>query len=132
MALLNGPDSEKRFHELLDQPPAIRIFLKPIAPPAALGLAGFAGSTFVAASWIAQWWGSTSSPTIFFPFVGVFGGVAQFIAGLYGFSARDTLLTVVNTMWGSFWIAAAILWAFEVRLRRHQTSSCLILADCRR
>ena len=71
MALLDGPDSEKRFQELLDQPPAIRIFLKPIAPPAALGLAGFAGSTFVAASWIAEWWGSDSSPTIFFPFVRV-------------------------------------------------------------
>lgn len=116
MALLHGPNSEKRFDELLETPPGIRIFLKPIAPPAALGLAGFAGSTFIAASWIADWWGTNASPTTFFPFVGVFGGLAQFIAGLYGFAARDTLVTVVNTMWGSFWIALGILWGFEVRM----------------
>lgn len=28
----------------------------------------------------------------------MFGGLAQFIAGLYGFHARDTLVSVVNTM----------------------------------
>jgi uncharacterized protein len=47
--------------------------------------------------------------------VGLFGGLAQFIAGLYGFKARDTLVTVINTMWGSFWIAIGILYAFVVR-----------------
>ena len=48
------------------------------------------------------------------PFVGLFGGLAQFIAGLYGFKARDTLVTVINTMWGSFWISIGILYAFVV------------------
>lgn len=110
MALLK--DRDERFQELLDKPPGVQIFLKPIAPPAALGLAGFAGSTFITSSWIAQWWGNGASPTIFFPFVGLFGGLAQFIAGLYGFSARDTLVTVINTMWGSFWIAIGLLYAF--------------------
>lgn len=42
----------------------------------------------------------------------MFGGLAQFIAGLFGFKARDTLVTVVNTMWGSFWLAVGLLYAF--------------------
>lgn len=75
--------------------PPVRIFLQPIAPPAALGLAGFAGSTFITAAWICAWYGNEHSPTVFFPFIGIFGGVAQFIAGLHGFKARDTLVTVM-------------------------------------
>jgi succinate-acetate transporter protein len=43
-------------------------------------------------------------------------GLAQFIAGIKGFEARDTLVTVINTMWGSFWLAIGILYAFTVRL----------------
>jgi len=43
-------------------------------------------------------------------------GLAQFIAGIKGFEARDTLVTVVNTMWGSFWLAIGILYAFTVSL----------------
>ncbi|KAF2748043.1 hypothetical protein M011DRAFT_518766 [Sporormia fimetaria CBS 119925] len=96
----------------MSQVPNVTIFLQPIAPPAALGLAGFAGSTWITSSYIANWWGNSESPTIFFPFVGIFGGLAQFIAGLYGFRARDTLVTVINTMWGSFWISIGILYAF--------------------
>ncbi|KAK8043600.1 GPR1/FUN34/yaaH family-domain-containing protein [Apiospora rasikravindrae] len=112
MSLASTMEDEKRRRETLEQRPGVQIFLQPIAPPAALGLAGFAGSTFITASYIANWWGNAQSPTIFFPFVGIFGGLAQFIAGLYGFRARDTLVTVINTMWGSFWIAIGILYAF--------------------
>lgn len=79
----------------LSKRPGLQIFLQPIAPPAALGLAGFAGSTWITSSYIASWWGNHDSPLIFFPFVGIFGGLAQFIAGLYGFKARDTLVTVM-------------------------------------
>ncbi len=91
---LNG-EAGKEFEETLRQKPGIQIVLRPIAPPAALGLAGFAGSTFVTAMWICGWWGDSKSPLTFFPFIGIFGGVGQFIAGLLGFLARDTLVTVV-------------------------------------
>lgn len=64
---------DKRNH-ILEATPNVQIFLRPIAPPAALGLAGFAGSTWITASYIANWWGNSESPTIFFPFVGIFGG----------------------------------------------------------
>lgn len=104
----------EKLDNVLAQQPQVTIFLKPIAPPAALGLAGFAGSTFITASWIAGWWGTADSPTVFFPFVATFGGLSQFIAGLFGFAARDTLVTVVNTMWGSFWLAIGLLYYLVV------------------
>lgn len=107
-------EDDHEIDKILSQTPGIQIFLQPIAPPAALGLAGFAGSTWITSSYIANWWGNPDSPTIFFPFVGIFGGVAQFIAGIYGFRARDTLVTIINTMWGSFWISIGILYAFVV------------------
>ena len=114
MSVQTHPDHEAKKQAILDSTPDVQIFLRPIAPPAALGLAGFAGSTWITSSYIAAWWGNSESPTIFFPFVGIFGGLAQFIAGLYGFQARDTLVTVVNTMWGSFWMAIGLLYAFVV------------------
>lgn len=101
-------------HHVLEQDPQVTIFLKPIAPPAALGLAAFAGSTFITASWIANWWGGPTSPTIFFPFVAIWGGLAQFIAGLFGFAARDTLVSVLNTMWGAFWLSIGLLYLLVV------------------
>lgn len=112
---LEHKGDESRLQATLEQNPNVSIFLRPIAPPAALGLAGFAGSTWIAASWIANWWGTDESPTIFFPFVAFFGGLAQFIAGLFGFLARDTLVTVINTMWGSFWLSIGLLYYLVVR-----------------
>ena len=35
---------------------ATRVFLQPIAAPSILGLAGFAGATFIVASNLAGWW----------------------------------------------------------------------------
>lgn len=94
---LNGRDASGKdlFEETLHQKPGVNIVLRPIAPPAALGLAGFAGSTFIASMWIAAWWGDEESPLVIFPFLGLFGGLAQFIAGLFGIWARDTLVSVM-------------------------------------
>lgn len=49
MALMMNGETEKEFEETIKQKPGVQIFLQPIAPPAALGLAGFAGSTFITA-----------------------------------------------------------------------------------
>ncbi|KAG9686827.1 hypothetical protein KCU98_g1797, partial [Aureobasidium melanogenum] len=105
---LNSHDVAK-VDSFINREPEVRIVLRPIAPPAALGLAGFAGSTWITASWIANWWGNDNSPTIFFPFVAFWGGLSQFIAGLYGFHARDTLVSVINTMWGAFWMSEGLM-----------------------
>lgn len=101
-------NNQEKLDRVLGRDPNVTIFLRPIAPPAALGLAGFAGSTWIVASYIAQWWGDLSSPPIFFPFVMLWGGLAQFIAGLFGYHARDTLVTVINVLWGSFWLSLGV------------------------
>ena len=103
-----------KLQQVFSQQPQVTIFLRPIAPPAALGLAGFAGSTWITASWIAGWWGSPDSPTIFFPFVAFWGGLAQFITGLYAFHARDVLANVIHCLWGSFWMSVGLLYLLVV------------------
>jgi uncharacterized protein len=86
-----------------------RVFLQPIAAPSILGLFAFAGATFVVASNMAGWYGSAATPGYVFPFAAVFGGVAQFMAGMWSYRARDAVATAMHGMWGSFWIAYGIL-----------------------
>ena len=88
---------------------AARVFLQPIAPPSILGLYGFAGATFMVAANMAGWYGTTRSAAFLWPFAAVFGGVAQFLAGMWGYRARDAIATAMHGMWGSFWIAFGIL-----------------------
>ncbi|KAL4993582.1 hypothetical protein BDV10DRAFT_199481 [Aspergillus recurvatus] len=95
-------EAREKMDRVLNRDPNATIFLRLIAAPAALGLAGFAGSTWITATYIARWWGDESSPTIFFPFVAFWGGLGQFIAGFFGFAARDTLVTVIHVLWGTF------------------------------
>src|SRR5581483_8319583 len=87
-----------------------RIFLQPIAPPSILGLFGFAGATFMVAANLAGWYGNhTTSPLYLAPFAAVFGGVAQFLAGMWGYRARDGLATAMHGTWGAFWMGFGIL-----------------------
>ena len=86
-----------------------RVFLQPIAAPSILGLAGFAGSTFIVASNIAGWWGTPTSGLVLAPFAAMFGGVAQFLAGMWAYKARDGIATLAHGTWGAFWIAYGIL-----------------------
>ncbi|KAL3488081.1 hypothetical protein BJX62DRAFT_253565 [Aspergillus germanicus] len=106
----NQAQASPKIDRLLERDPNVTIFLRPIAAPAALGLAGFAGSTWITAKWIARWWGDESSPTIFFPFVAFWGGLGQFIAGHFGYAARGTLITVIHVLWGSFWMSIGLLY----------------------
>jgi len=89
---------------------APRIFLQPIAAPSVLGLFGFAGATFIVAANLAGWYGNhTTSPLYLAPFAAMFGGVAQFLAGMWAYRARDALATAMHGMWGSFWIGYGVL-----------------------
>jgi len=88
---------------------AAQVFLQPIAPPSILGLFGFAGATFMVAANMAGWYGTTGSNAYLWPFAAVFGGVAQFLAGMWAYRARDGVATAMHGMWGSFWIAFGIL-----------------------
>ena len=90
-----------------------RIFLQPIAAPSVLGLYGFMGATLIVAAHMAGWYGSETTPEFLFPFAAMFGGVAQFAAGMWAFKARDALATAMHGMWGSFWMAYGILYALD-------------------
>jgi uncharacterized protein len=88
---------------------AARIYLQPIAAPSILGLYGFAGATFMVAAHFAGWYGGADTMMYLVPFVAIFGGLAQFLAGMWAFKARDGVATAVHGTWGSFWIAFGAL-----------------------
>ena len=86
-----------------------RTFLQPIAAPSILGLFGFAAATFMVSANLAGWYGSTATQEYLAPFAATFGGIAQFLAGMWAYKARDGVATAMHGMWGSFWIAYGIL-----------------------
>src|SRR3954471_2932168 len=86
-----------------------RVILQPIAAPSILGLFGFAGAPFIVASNLAGWYGTAATPGYLFPFAAVFGGLAQFMAGMWAYRARDAVATAMHGMWGSFWLAYGLL-----------------------
>ena len=86
-----------------------RIMLQPIAAPSILGLFGFAGATFIVAAHLAGWYGGNNSGQFLFPFAAMFGGLAQFMAGMWAYRARDGIATAMHGMWGSFWLGYGIL-----------------------
>jgi succinate-acetate transporter protein len=86
-----------------------RVVLTPIAAPSILGLYGFAGATFIVAAHLAGWYGSARSGLYLFPFAAMFGGLAQFLAGMWAYRARDAVATAMHGMWGAFWLAYGIL-----------------------
>jgi hypothetical protein len=86
-----------------------RVYVSPIAAPSVLGLFGFAGATFVVAANMAGWYGSAATPGYLFPFAAFFGGLAQFLAGMWAYRARDAVATAMHGMWGAFWMAYGLL-----------------------
>lgn len=92
-----------------------QVFLQPIAAPSILGLYGFAGATFMLAAWMAGWYGDANTTLFLAPFAAMFGGLAQFVAGMWAYRARDGLATAIHGTWGAFWLAFGLLhvmWAF--------------------
>ena len=86
-----------------------RVFLQPIAAPSILGMYGLAASTFIVAAQMAHWFGTAETTLYFIPFAALFGGLAQFLAGMWAFKARDGVATAVHGMWGAFWMAFGIM-----------------------
>ncbi len=90
-----------------------RVVLQPIAAPSILGLFGFAGATMMVGAWQAGWYGDANTGLILFPFAAAFGGLAQFIAGVWSYRARDGLATAMHGMWGCFWLAFGLLFGMD-------------------
>ncbi len=86
-----------------------QIVLQPIAAPSILGLYGLAGATFMVAAYMAHWYGNSTTSLYLFPFAAFFGGLAQFLSGMWAYKARDGVATAIHGMWGSFWMAFGVL-----------------------
>jgi uncharacterized protein len=84
-----------------------QIHLEPIAAPSILGLYGLAAATFVMAAHQAGWFGSDQSALFIAPFAALLGGLAQFVAAMWGYKARDGLATAMHGVWGCAWFAYA-------------------------
>jgi succinate-acetate transporter protein len=86
------------------------IALTPVAAPSILGLFGFAAATFMVAANMAGWYGNELTPLILFPFALTAGGLAQFLAGMWAYRARDAVATGIHGMWGAFWLGYSLYW----------------------
>jgi succinate-acetate transporter protein len=83
----------------------------PIADPAPLGLAAFALTTFVLSMFNANLVGAGGEPVV----LGValaYGGLAQFMAGMWEFRNGNTFGATAFTSYGGFWLsfAALVIW----------------------
>lgn len=94
---------------ITDSETPAEVTLQPIAAPSVLGLYGFSAATFMVAAHIAHWYGGSNTELYLAPFAAFFGGLAQFLAGMWSFKARDALATAMHGMWGSFWMAYGLL-----------------------
>ncbi|GLW66879.1 hypothetical protein Arub01_51230 [Actinomadura rubrobrunea] len=103
----HGPEEFPEEHSLWED--RTRVFLQPVAAPSILGLFGLAAATMMVGAWMAGWYGTLATPLALFPFVLFFGGLAQFLAGMWSYRARDGLATAVHGMWGAFWLAFGLL-----------------------
>ena len=80
-----------------------------IAMPWVLGLYALGGGTFVIAAHMAHWYGGPESPPYLVPFVAIFGGLAQFLAGMWAYADDNVLATAMLGTWGSFWLGYGML-----------------------
>lgn len=91
-----------------------RVVLQPIAAPSILGLFGFAGATFMVAGNEAWNYGGSDAGNYLAWFAATFGGIAQFMAGMWAYRARDAVATAAHGTWGAFWIAYGLIHVFYV------------------
>ncbi len=77
------------------------------------------------AAQMTHWFGSSSTTILLVPFAAIFGGLAQFLAGMWAYKARDGVATAVHGMWGAFWMAFGILALFISSGRAPQPAGAL-------
>jgi succinate-acetate transporter protein len=86
-----------------------QIHLEPVAAPSILGLYALAATTFLVAAHQAGWFGTDRTAYYLLPFAAMMGGLAQFVAGMWAYKARDGVATALHGIWGAFWLAYALL-----------------------
>ena len=83
---------------IVEQPPPVT------ANPAPLGLAGFALTTFVLSMFNAGFVSDKGEPVVF-GLALAYGGIAQFVAGLWEFRTGNTFGAVAFCSFGAFWLS---------------------------
>lgn len=86
-----------------------RVVLTPLAAPSILGLFGFFIGTIMVGTNLAGWWGTSTSGSTIWPFALTAGGIAQLLAGMWAYRARDGVATAMHGIWGAFWLGYGIL-----------------------
>ena len=86
-----------------------------VADPAPLGLAAFALTTFAFSVTNAGFLGEEAI-NHFIPLALIYGGLAQFVAGMWEFRNQNTFASTGFTSYGAFWIALGILEIFARQL----------------
>ena len=89
-------------------PPPPDVASLSIADPAALGLAGFAMTTFVLSMFNAGLVGKAGEPVVL-GLALAYGGVAQLLAGMWEFRKGNTFGATAFSSYGAFWVS---YWAF--------------------
>lgn len=89
-------------------PPA-NVALPTIADPGPLGLAAFALTTFVLSFYNAGLVGEAGEPIVF-GLALAYGGVAQFVAGIWEFRTGNTFGATAFCSYGAFWVS---FWALQ-------------------
>lgn len=84
-----------------------------IADPAPLGLAAFAMTTFVLSCFNAGFLSTDLEPVVL-PLALFYGGLAQFLAGMWEFRKANTFGALAFTSYGAFWLSFAAYVQFVV------------------
>ncbi|MDE3064413.1 MAG: acetate uptake transporter [Acidobacteriota bacterium] len=79
-----------------------------VADPGPLGLAGFAMTTFCLSSANANIWHAGGAAAAL-ALALVYGGIAQFAAGMWEFHRKNTFGALAFTSYGAFWISFYVL-----------------------
>jgi len=78
---------------------------------------------WIFSTWLCGWYGSnTATPGLTWPFLLTFGGIGQFICGMWCFPARDTLGTVFHSTWGALFVALGLNFVFNGALVTRYTA----------
>ncbi|CBQ67592.1 probable FUN34-transmembrane protein involved in ammonia production [Sporisorium reilianum SRZ2] len=88
--------------------PAFPIYHRKFANPAPLGLFGFAATTFILSMYNVKARGVTVPNVVVGMAIG-YGGIAQFLAGMWEFAAGNTFGATAFASYGAFWWSYAII-----------------------
>jgi len=96
-------------HTLDQTQPAFPIYHRKFANPAPLGLCAFAATTFVLSLINVQARGVTI-PNIIVGISLAYGGLAQFMAGMWEFAAGNTFGATAFSSYGTFWMSFGLIY----------------------